>query len=450
MTPIRRCEKSEVAALYARVKVGRVADSASGPSTRESRSDTYTGAIADMMNRADFADLSQAVQSLLTLLAIEHICDRAKIEEEFKKSALYNTTHWKEKWIRLGEQELDLAIRNARDNIAKRLTRTKPEEAPHAPLVFSTASSFLRKTYKKRESLMVTIANGHPVFHTASINQIHAFRGVGKTAFGLGLCGASLTEGEFLQWKATRKFRTLYIEGELPGEEMQERVRMFVGESDDFAVITPEDQPDSIIPSLMTAEGRRLIEEAIVSFRAEVVFLDSISTLANIATNDEAEWLTLCEWFRYLRNKYGVALFFLMHDGKTGLQRGHSKSEDLLDKSVQLFWENGYRGQDGLKFSLTFDKARKPVNEANSLSVELVEENGRPVWVSTVRDSSGDSQKAMAFAMFEEGLSIEKVRDRLRVAKGSVNEWKKEWKAAKNAKQQELSIEDQASDAPGF
>ena len=218
---------------------------------------------------------------------------------------------------------------------------------------------------------MVT-AGCHPVFHTSSIIQVHAFRGVGKTAFELGLCGALVTGEEFLQWKATRQFRVLYVEGELPGDEMQERVRTLVGDNQNFAVITPEDQPDSRIPSLMTDEGRRLIEEAIVTFTTEVLVLDSISTLANIATNDESEWLVLCEWFRLLRNKYGVALFFLMHDGKTGLQRGHSKSEDLLDKSIQLFWENGYKGQDGLKFSLTFDKARQPVKEAHSLSVELI------------------------------------------------------------------------------
>jgi len=196
-----------------------------------------------------------------------------------------------------------------------------------------------------------------------------------------------------------------------------------------------------------------LIEEALVAHRAEVLVLDSISTLANIATNDEANWLILCDWFRLLRNKYGVALFFLMHDGKTGLQRGHSKSEDLPDKSVQLFWENGYKGQDGLKFALTFDKARQPVKEAHSLSVELIEENGRSVWVSTVRDSSGDSQKAIAFAMFDKKITSEKVRETLKVAQGTVTEWKKEWKAAKKSDQSEMQIEEQpATDdgAPGY
>jgi len=395
----------------------------------------HSAKLADMMVRTDFADDSQAVQSLLTTLAIEHVCNRQKVEEEFKKSKLYTETKWgpsgENKWNRRRDVELDLAIEHATENIRKRLTKGKPEEEHHAPLVIATASQFLKKTYKKREALMVT-AGCHPVFHTSSIIQVHAFRGVGKTAFELGLCGALVTGEEFLQWKATRQFRVLYIEGELPGDEMQERVRTLVGDNENFAVITPEDQPDSRIPSLMTDEGRRLIEEAIVAFSAEVLVLDSISTLANIATNDESEWLTLCEWFRLLRNKYGIALFFLMHDGKTGLQRGHSKSEDLLDKSVQLFWENGYRGQDGLKFALTFDKARQPVKEAHSLSVELIEKDGKLEWISAVRDSSGDSQKAMAFTLFDKGMSIEKVRETLKAAQNTVAEWKKEWKSKRN------------------
>lgn len=336
-----------------------------------------------------------------------------------------------------------------RTTLDKAFAGIKTGEAPHAPLVISTASQLLKKNFKKRESLMMS-GGGHPVFHTSSINQVHAFRGVGKTAFALGLCGALANGGKFLQWKATRQFRVLYVEGELPGEELQERVRTLVGENEkngNFAVITPEDQPDSRIPSLMTDEGRRLIEEAIVAFNAEVLVPDSISTLANIATNDESEWLTLCEWFRLLRNKYGVALFFLMHDGKTGLQRGHSKSEDLLDKSVQLFWENGYKGQDGLKFALTFDKARQPVKEAHSLSVELIETSGQLEWISAVRDASGDSQRAMAFTMFDAGQSISKVREALKANQNLVAEWKKEWKQSKNGKQ--LEIEDQPATPDG-
>jgi hypothetical protein len=404
--------------------------------------------LAELMTRSDFPDLSQAVQSLLTALAIENVCNRSKIEEEFKKSKLYTETHWglsgENKWERLRESELDLAIEYATETIRKRLTKDKPEETPHAPLVISTARQLLKNSYKKREAMMVT-AGCHPVFHTSSIIQVHAFRGVGKTAFELGLCGALVTGEEFLQWKATRQFRVLYVEGELPGDEMQERVRTLVGDNENFAVITPEDQPDSRIPSLMTDEGRRLIEEAIVTFTAEVLVLDSISTLANIATNDESEWLVLCEWFRLLRNKYGIALFFLMHDGKTGLQRGHSKSEDLLDKSIQLFWENGYKGQDGLKFALTFDKARQPVKEAHSLSVELIEKDGRLEWISAVRDSSSYSQKAMAFAMFDAGQSIARVRENLKAKQNLVAEWKKEWKQSN--KIETPAVED---DAPKY
>jgi hypothetical protein len=412
---------------------------------RSTKSVEGSAKLTDLMTKTDHPDLSSAVQSRLTMLAIEHVNNRSKIEEDFKRSAIYRETHWgptgENKWERRRDEELDLAIEHATENIRKRLTKGKPEETPHAPLVISTAGQLLKKSYKKREAMMVT-ARCHPVFHTSSIIQAHAFRGVGKTAFMLGLCGSLVTGEEFLQWKATRQFRVLYVEGELPGDEMQERVRTLVGDNENFAVITPEDQPDSRIPSLMMDEGRRLIEEAIVSFTAEVLVLDSISTLANIATNDESEWLVLCEWFRLLRNKYGVALFFLMHDGKTGLQRGHSKSEDLLDKSIQLFWENGYKGQDGLKFSLTFDKARQPVKEAHSLSVELIEKDGKLEWISAVRDSSGDSQKAMAFSMLDAGKPVEFIRAKLGVRKDSVIAWRREWKDSKNKNGNQPEIED--------
>jgi AAA domain-containing protein len=139
-----------------------------------------------------------------------------------------------------------------------------------------------------------------------------------------------------LEWKAPRAFRVLYIEGELPGQELQERISLLVGELDNFMVVTPEAQPGSTVPSIATDAGRRLLEDVIAAHQTEVVFLDSISTLANIPTNDEEEWLALLDWFKFLRNKHGIALFYLQHDGKKGLQRGHSKHGDILEKSVHL------------------------------------------------------------------------------------------------------------------
>lgn len=127
---IRRFTPAEVKALYERVKAGRSANKSSTHVMDSKTSGTYTAAkIADLMERTD-GDHSQMVMSLLTLLAIEHVNNRDKIESEFKKSKLYLETGWSGvggKWDRLRVAELDKACKNAAENIAKRLANGKAE-----------------------------------------------------------------------------------------------------------------------------------------------------------------------------------------------------------------------------------------------------------------------------------------------------------------------------------
>jgi AAA domain len=92
---IRRFTPAEVKAEFDRVAAGKPKLQPCG----ESR-------LSDYMTRTDFPDASQAVMSLLTQLMYKHDGDAAKVEAEFRQSALFNSTHWKEKWERLGKSQL--------------------------------------------------------------------------------------------------------------------------------------------------------------------------------------------------------------------------------------------------------------------------------------------------------------------------------------------------------
>lgn len=245
------------------------------------------------------------------------------------------------------------------------------EEPARSPLVVLSASDLLKRKYKPREPILLT-PEDLPVFQIPSINQIHAYRGVGKTQIGLGLARALAAGEPFLAYRAPRKFRVLYIEGELPGSDFQARVRTLVGDVPNFMAACYEDQAEDYRAPLASVEGRLLVEAAIAEAKAEVVFFDSISALANLDANKEESWLALCEWLMKLR-KMGLAIFYLQHDGKTGLQRGHSKHEDFIDRSMWLRWEQqDYEGEDGLKCILGFDKNRPgPLGKYKRLTIEL-------------------------------------------------------------------------------
>lgn len=57
-----------------------------------------------------------------------------------------------------------------------------------------------------------------------SINQISGWRGTGKTWFGLSLFNAATTGESFGPWEMETVVPALYIDGELPAQDVQDRL----------------------------------------------------------------------------------------------------------------------------------------------------------------------------------------------------------------------------------
>jgi archaellum biogenesis ATPase FlaH len=208
---------------------------------------------------------------------------------------------------------------------------------------------------------------------------------------------------------------------------MQERVRQVVGKTNNgnLRIITLDKQPNNEIPSLASNEGQRLVEDQLKD--SKFIILDSISTLFNIATNDEDNWLSIQNWFRRLRSQ-GYALMFQHHAGKSGLQRGASKSEDMLDISIKLSRPEDYRIEEGLRCVLEFDKTRGAAildGEAIEVKMEIV--NGSAVW--TYR-STDDALQQLAVLMFKSGVNVYQVSKELKRPYSTIKYWHVQWKAS--------------------
>jgi hypothetical protein len=247
------------------------------------------------------------------------------------------------------------------------------------PAVISSMREFAEKKFRDNEVLLEVspsaLANhstlkSMPVLFHPSLGEVHAYRGTGKTNWGVGAFNAFATGGEFLCYKAPRPFKTLYVDGELPGSDLQLTLRDLVAENDNFNLIAYEEQ--EFIPSIAFKEGQDWLDEAIDRIGAEIVGLDSWSMLAKVGSNEEEAWQSFQEWQARCR-KRGVSVIYFQHDGKKGLQRGHSKPEDLLNWVVQLKWEGNYKGEEGLRCLQLFDKARRPVGKFGRIRMELTE-----------------------------------------------------------------------------
>ena len=215
------------------------------------------------------------------------------------------------------------------------------EKLPVPELTFWETDELLEATMAERK-MLVGIKGGAAVFTTHSLNQVFAFRGTGKTLFQFALAASMAGGRDFLCYSIPQALRVLYIEGELPDAQIQERFKSLgvpKAAGKNLVIVSRDRQlaRGTDIPSLHTERGRKAIEAVIDRFNPDVLFLDSMSSLLQLGTNDEESWLELLQWFTRLRCR-GLCVIMTQQTGKDQSRgsRGHSRSEDPLDVSIQL------------------------------------------------------------------------------------------------------------------
>jgi hypothetical protein len=256
-----------------------------------------------------------------------------------------------------------------------------------------------------------------PWLRVKDLVQVFARRGIGKTRFLIGVAEAVATGGDFLAWKAPAARPVLYVDGELPIEDVKALFRV-PGTGDRLQIITPDKQ-DHPIPSLATGNGQALIEEHLQG--GEVLILDSLSTLNRGAgpENDAESWDLFQDWLLALRRQ-NVTVLFAHHAGKSGTQRGTSKREDVLDSVLALKHPPDYVAADGCRFELHFEKARGIYGAAvEPLEARLrADPDGRPTWTW----KSGElARRDRVLALAREGLTVTEIANELDIHKGNVS-----------------------------
>ena len=232
------------------------------------------------------------------------------------------------------------------------------EAEPCAPrIVTVTLEELLAHHFPPREMLL------DPFITSQSLNLIHAWRGTGKTHVALGIAHALASGGRFLRWTASKPTPVLYLDGEMPGNVLQERLAAIMNAAGSKALdgylrlVTPDLQPDGIMPNLATTEGCNAIEAALGD--AQVIFVDNISCLVRDSRkeNDAESWTDVATWALRQRAR-GRSITFIHHSGKNGTQRGTSKREDILDTVIALRRPADYVESEGARFEVRFEKYR--------------------------------------------------------------------------------------------
>ena len=78
---------------------------------------------------------------------------------------------------------------------------------------------FLRLDIPPRETILA------PWLPRCGLAMIHAPRGLGKTQVAIGTAWAMASGGNFLRWRCDKAWRVLFLDGEMPGADLQSRFK---------------------------------------------------------------------------------------------------------------------------------------------------------------------------------------------------------------------------------
>ena len=278
-------------------------------------------------------------------------------------------------------------------NVAAIYTAT---DVPPRTLIATSLRDFLGMEITPQEAIL------EPWLLTKSLNMLHAKRGVGKTHMGLAIAYAVATGTSYLQWKAPKVRRVVYLDGEMSSYSLQSRLKAISEATacepnllDNLRIFTPDLQRGPI-PDLANRAWHSQVRELIDD--AELVIVDNLSCLARSGgqENDSDSWDVMSEWALGLRRE-GVAVLFMHHSGKNGQQRGTSRREDILNVVINLKHPADYSSEKGAQFEVHFEKGRELYGEdSKPFLAQMLTKEGLQYWeVDDLEASTFDQVVAM-------------------------------------------------------
>ena len=281
---------------------------------------------------------------------------------------------------------------------------------------------------------------------------IFAFRGTGKTWLALAMAQALSTGGKLGDWQAPAPVKVLYVDGEMPPDQMRDRCKGLEASNDNLQFLNHEilfERTGKVL-NIADAEVQRAITAHCVSTSVKVVILDNLSSLAcGMKENEADSWELVNPWLLDLRRRK-IAVVIVHHAGRSGEMRGTSKRED------NVFWiialddaRNNADDKRGARFVSRFTKpSRNTQEEIPPLEWHLVTDNA----TGKVSISYKETQTLEVFMqLIRDGVTdCAEIAQEMKVSKGTISKWAKKMMDAgrlkkTNRKRYELNDDAEAS-----
>jgi hypothetical protein len=242
----------------------------------------------------------------------------------------------------------------------------KAVNAESGPLAVITTAELMARAAEDPTPCIID-----PLLPAAGNLMIFGPSGCGKSHIGLALSIAVATGRSILGWNVSEPASVLYVDGEMPLDELKERIESYL-----HGRPLPEKlfwlaarAVEGDLPDLADAQGQVRYQEAIESCVARVVVFDNLSCLrltsADAPENSTESWHPVAAFIRRLNNA-GVAAIVVHHASKAGTQRGASHHVAVFDTVVNIR-RPGEGQADPLAendIEIVFDKHRRFGGEA--------------------------------------------------------------------------------------
>jgi RecA-family ATPase len=251
-----------------------------------------------------------------------------------------------------------------------------------------------------------------PILSAKSLALLYGPRGMGKTFLALGIAWAAASGGSFLGWRASRRHRVVYVDGEMAAVDMKRRLQLFGPPPPTLDLMLADLHPGAL-PDLARPDGQYSLMEA--WGLPDLVVLDNLSSLAAFQ-GDPDSWSSL-QRFLILQRRLGRAMLLVHHANKKGFQRGTGRREDVLDLVMAMRRPDDYAAPDGARFEIHFEKARGLYGTAVEPIEARIEANAAG---AAARWSFGPARKRAidrAVALLAAGTSIACMAEQLGVSR---------------------------------
>src|SRR5438270_9428705 len=208
-------------------------------------------------------------------------------------------------------------------------------------------------------------------FKAGDLGYIFGKRGNGKTWIGQLIARALVEGGNCGPWKAHTPCRVMYVDGEMPPDQLRSRNQSLRERRGELMYISHQVVFDRAHKAICLSDPVQQVE--LTAFCEEnnidVLILDNIACLfRGIEENSADHWRDHIEnWLLELRRR-GIAVIIIAHSGRnTSTMRGTSKREDAAFWIIRVDEASGSDTDNGARFVTRFVKNRNSANDPLTL-----------------------------------------------------------------------------------